>query len=119
MTALSFESGTIPAKARIGRTPLPNPFMDRFPSDTETIVFTVEQGRNSVEARRSLRQIRQAAKACDRSGRAQMTDLPNGGVRFEAWTVARVSRKGTEAPAPAKAPAKKAAAKKTTAARKR
>lgn len=114
----TFEKAEIPAKARSGRTPLPNPFKEQFPADTEALVFTVAEGRNSKEARRVLRQIRQAAKACGRTGRADFEDQPDGSLRVKAWTVAPVTRKTkVVTPAPAKAPAKKAAAKKTAAAR--
>lgn len=111
MSDFTFESGTIPAKARSGRTPLPNPFNDLFPSDEKTVVFTVKEGRNSKEARRVLRQIRQAAKAVDRTGRTLFTDNEDGSLRVEAWTVARVTRKPAAPAAPARKPAKKAAAK--------
>ena len=105
MSEITFTETEIPAAAKSGRTPLPNPFKAAFPCDDKALTFSITEGRNSVEARRVVRQVRQAAKAVDRTGRVDMTDLPNGGVEFRVWTVARVTR-NEKAEAPKAAPAK-------------
>lgn len=90
-----FSTTEIPSKTRSGRTPMDNPFIDVFPSDERALTFTIkaEKGRDSLEARRVLRQVRQAAKAVDRTGRVAMLDLPGGGVQVTVWTVDKIVRK--------------------------
>lgn len=89
-----FSTTEIPSKTRSGRTPMDNPFIDVFPSDERALTFTIKEGRESLEARRVLRQVRQAAKAVDRTGRVAMRDLPgNGGVQVTVWTVDKIVRK--------------------------
>lgn len=106
---LTFKKAEIPTNTRSGRTPFHNPFVEAFPADGEALVFEVKEGRNSKEARRALRQIRTAAKMCDRTGRATFKDMPNGAVQITTWTVERIARKTT---AKTTAPAKKTASAK-------
>ena len=89
---MEFDRVPVPTRARSGRTPLPNPFVGVFPADTEALTFVVSQGADSVEARRLIRQARQAAKAVDRSAQIRQDNVPGGGVRFTVWTVARITR---------------------------
>lgn len=90
---LDFKKSDIPTKTRSGRTPMENPFMEVFPSDDEALTFQLDEGRDSLAARRVLRQVRQAARACDRTGRVTMRDLPDGGVEVTVWTVGKIVRK--------------------------
>jgi hypothetical protein len=117
-STIEFTKTSIPARARSGRTPLPNPFMEAFPADKEALEFPIPEGRDSVECRRALRQIRQAAKHHDRTGRTTFTDNEDGSVTVTTWTVPRVTRDGSPAqpvkPAAKKTAAKKAPAKRTT-----
>lgn len=104
---MEFKESTIPTTSRSGRTPLPNPFTEAFPADEKALSFVVEQGRDSVEARRAVRQVRQAARSIGRTGRIAMTDLPDGSVEFTVWTVEKITRSTAKAAAPAKATARK------------
>lgn len=127
---IEIKTTEIPATARTGRTPMPNPFKDAFPSDDKALTFTLDQPLNSTEARRIIRQVRAAAKAVNRTGRIVTKDV-KGGVEFTVWTVERMTRKAqakveavTDAQAEAQAvasvakvAAKKTAAKKTAAAK--
>ncbi len=113
--SIEFKKTTIPARARSGRTPLPNPFMSEFPADKEALEFTVAEGRDSKEARRMQRQIRQAAKHHDRTGRVTFQENEDGSVTITTWTVPRMGRDGKVQEAPKAAPAKKATAKKAPA----
>ena len=94
-----FEINTteIPERKRTGRTPLPNPFTDHFPSDDKAITLTVDHPKDSVEVRRLLRQARQAANAADRSPQIQAVEVvgEEGKISTEVtvWTVARIIRK--------------------------
>lgn len=99
----------IPTTSRAGRTPLPNPFTEKFPADSAALTFTVAEGRDSVEARRLVRQARQAAKRVDRTARITLTDTPKG-VEFTVWTVERMVRGGQTTVKADPTPAKKKAA---------
>lgn len=90
---LEFSTAEIPSKTRSGRTPMDNPFLSVFPSDSKALIFRVEEGRKSLEARRVIRQVRQAARAVDRTGRITMVDLPDGSVQFAVWTVEKIVRR--------------------------
>lgn len=116
-STIEFTKTSIPARARSGRTPLPNPFMEAFPADKEALEFTVAEGKDSVEGRRALRQIRQAAKHHDRTGRTTFEENEDGSCKVITWTVARVSRDGSPVKpvrVAKKTAAKKAAAKRTS-----
>lgn len=90
--SLAFEAVEIPKRARAGRTALPNPFTDLFPLDEEARTFEIPDGPNTTEARRLVRQARQAAKAVDRSAQINMTETPEGGTQFTVWTTERITR---------------------------
>lgn len=95
MTDLAFATTDIPATTKSGRTPMVNPFAEHFPSDDKALVVRVSQGRDSTEAKRLIRQARAAAKACERSARVDLTDLPGKqGVEMKFWTQAPIVRKG-------------------------
>lgn len=125
---LNLKTTDIPATARTGRTPMPNPFTEAFPSDDKALTFVVPEGRDSREANRVIRQVRAAAKNVNRTGRIVLKDV-EGGVEFTVWTIERMTRKAqaqreavkdspTESQAVAnvaKVAAKKTPAKKTTA----
>lgn len=90
---ITFDKTEVPTKTRSGRTPMDNPFVTEFPTgEGEALTFNVKQGRESLEARRVVRQVRQAAKACDHTGRVMMKDLDDGSVQFTVWTVERIVR---------------------------
>lgn len=89
-----FSTTSVPEKVRSGRQPMDNPFKTMFPTkDGEAITFTVEQGRDSLEARRYKRQVRKAASEKGLTGRIQLDDLDGGGVQFTVWTTDKISRK--------------------------
>lgn len=127
---IEIKTTEIPATARTGRTPMPNPFIEAFPSDDKALTFVVAEGRDSREANRAIRQVRAAAKAVNRTGRIVMKDV-EGGVEFTVWTIERMTRKASQkretvtdaqaekaaVAAVAKVAAKKAPAKKATAAK--
>lgn len=93
MTDLAFATSEIPAATKSGRTAMPNPFADHFPSDETALVVVVKEGRDSTEAKRLVRQARQAAKAVERTARVNLTDLPgNKGVEMKFWTQAQITR---------------------------
>jgi hypothetical protein len=98
-----FSTTEIPSKTRSGRTPMDNPFIDVFPSDERALTFMIKEGRESLEARRVLRQVRQAAKAVDRTGRVAMRDMPGGAVQVTVWTVDKIVRKSRASKSRAKA----------------
>lgn len=90
--SLAFETVEIPKRARAGRTALPNPFTELFPLDTEARTFVIPQGLDSTEARRLVRQARQAAKDVDRSAQISVSEVPEG-TKFVVWTTERIVRK--------------------------
>lgn len=94
MTDLAFASTDIPETTKSGRTAMPNPFTEHFPSDDKALTVTVKEGRDSTEAKRLIRQARQAAKAVNRTARVDLTDAAKGAVTMKFWTVAQVTRKG-------------------------
>lgn len=87
-----FDTVEIPSKSRTGRHPLPNPFLEAFPSDDKALTFIVKEGRDSLEARRAIRQIRTAAHAHDRTARILAEDVKDG-FKITTWTTARQVRK--------------------------
>ena len=87
----------IPTRKRAGRTPLPNPFTDMFPSDDAALTLIVPFGKDSVEVRRLSRQARVAAHAVDRSPQFQAVeaeaDTESGfETKVIVWTVERTTR---------------------------
>ena len=94
-----FEINTteIPERKRTGRTPLPNPFTDHFPSDDKAITITVPHPKDSAEVRRLFRQARIAANAVDRSPQVQAVEVLGKGeevsTEMTVWTVERITRK--------------------------
>lgn len=90
---IEFKDTEIPTTTRMGRTPLPNPFHDLFPLDEAAKTFDVEEGKDSIEARRLVRQARQAAKQIDRTARLSVTENEDGSASFVVWTVMRKPRK--------------------------
>lgn len=104
MTDLAFATTDIPATTKSGRTAMPNPFVDHFPSDDKALTVTVKEGRDSTEAKRLIRQARQAAKAVERTARVDLVDGPKGSVTMKFWTVDQITRNATvESEAPAEA----------------
>lgn len=99
-----FKTAEIPTVNKAGRTAMPNPFVSRFPSDDKALVVAVPEGKGSTEANRLVRQARQAAQDVDRTAR-----VVEGGegksFTLTFWTVERITRKATEAPAEAPAEA--------------
>lgn len=95
---IKFVSAEIP-QSKSGRKPLPNPFDGLFPLDESAKTFVIAEGRDSLEARRVQRQVRQAAKAVNRTGRVEMEDMKDGGVKVTVWTVSPIVRSEKEAPA--------------------
>lgn len=89
---MEFNKTAIPTTSRSGRTPLHNPFIAQFPADDNALEFVIETGRDSLEARRAIRQVRQAARSVGRSGRVSMVDLPSGACEFTVWTVDKITR---------------------------
>lgn len=89
---MDFKTTAIPTDVRTGRKAMDNPFSEAFPADKEALTFTIPQGQDSVEARRLLRQARQAAAKVDRTARV-VTEEVKGKTNFKVWTVARVTRK--------------------------
>lgn len=115
--SIEFKTAEIPATSKVGRKPLPNPFTDLFPLDDEARQFVIAEPKDSTEAKRIVRQVRAAAKAVDRSGRVEMTEV-EGGTQVTVWTVEAITRQpkveAEPVEAEAKPTAKKAAAKKVT-----
>lgn len=110
--SLNFTKTEIPATSRVGRKPLDNPFTDLFPLDGEAVKFVIAEAPDSTEAKRIVRQVRQAAKAVDRSGRTDMK-VSDKGTEVTVWTVPAITREAkavkaepAKAEAKAKAPAK-------------
>lgn len=96
MSEIEFNSTEIPARAKTGRTPMPNPFREVFPSDDKALTFTVPFAEDSTEVRRLVRQAREAAKDVDRSPQVKITETENKGeveTTLTVWTVARITRK--------------------------
>lgn len=93
-----FEINTaeIPVRKRAGRTPLPNPFTEHFPSDEKALTLTVEFPKDSIEVRRLFRQARIAANAVDRSPQIQAVESTqkDGTVTTEltVWTIDKIVR---------------------------
>lgn len=111
--SIEFKTAEIPA-SKVGRKPLPNPFADIFPLDTEAKTFVIAEAPDSTEAKRVVRQVRAAAKAVNRTGRTSF-EVTEEGTQVTVWTVEVAPRVKAE-DAPAKAPAKpKGAAKKAAA----
>ena len=95
MSEIEFNSTEIPARAKTGRTPMPNPFREVFPSDEKALSFTVPFAEDSTEVRRLVRQAREAAKDVDRSPQVKITETENKGkveTTLTVWTVARITR---------------------------
>ena len=95
MSEIKFNSTEIPARAKTGRTPMPNPFREVFPSDEKALSFTVPFAEDSTEVRRLVRQAREAAKDVDRSPQVKITETENKGkveTTLTVWTVARITR---------------------------
>ena len=97
MSEFTVKTTEIPERKRTGRTPLPNPFTEHFPSDDKAITLTVEHPKDSVEVRRLFRQARQAANAADRSPQIQAVEVVGKGGKVSTevtvWTVERITRK--------------------------
>ena len=104
MTDTAFKSVAIPTVNKAGRTAMPNPFTDKFPSDDKALVVVVAEGENSTEANRLIRQARQAAQNVDRTARV-LPGEANGKFTLTFWTVERITRKSAEAEAEAPAEA--------------
>ena len=97
MSEIKFNSTDIPARAKTGRTPMPNPFREVFPSDDKALTFTVEFPEDSTEVRRLIRQAREAAKDVDRSPQVKVSEVEGKGGKVQTtltvWTIARITRK--------------------------
>jgi hypothetical protein len=96
----TFKTTTIPTVNKAGRTAMPNPFTEAFPSDEKALVVVVPEGHGSTEANRLVRQARQAAQRVDRTARVVEGEA-NGKATLTFWTVERITRKTSEAPAEA------------------
>lgn len=96
MTDLAFKTTEIPETTKSGRTAMPNPFTEHFPSDDKALTVTVAEGRDSTEARRLIRQARQAAKAVERTARVDLVDGPKNTVTMKFWTVEQITRSNGE-----------------------
>ena len=82
----------VPTVSRAGRKPLPNPFTEHFPADTEALKLNVKALPGSTEVSRLRRQAQQAARAANRSAMVQVTALPGGNTRMVIWTVDQITR---------------------------
>lgn len=102
--SIDFKKTEIPATTRVGRKPLDNPFTDLFPLDDEARTFVIAEAPDSTEAKRIVRQVRQAAKAVERSGRTDMKVIDSG-TEITVWTVPAITREA-KADEPAKAEVK-------------
>lgn len=96
MSNLAFQTTEIPETTKSGRTAMPNPFTEHFPSDDKALTVTVPEGRDSTEARRLIRQARQAAKAVERTARVDLVDGPKNSVTMKFWTVEQITRSNGE-----------------------
>lgn len=91
---MSFEitKTNVPTISRAGRKPLPNPWIEHFPADTEALTVVVKAAPDSTEVNRLRRQAQQAARLVGRSAMVQVDGLPGGKVRLTVWTVDQITR---------------------------
>lgn len=82
----------VPTVARAGRKPLPNPWTEHFPADSEALTVNVKAAPDSTEVNRLRRQAQQAAKAVGRSAMVQVSALPGGKTKMVVWTVDQITR---------------------------